>query len=86
MALLNGACGQANRIRICGQVVDIPVTRNQKFDSWDNLHNLPDAFRKAIRPIEDFTMLGVRRPRLQIEILGVAPGDLRESAAAQMEA
>lgn len=84
---MNGACGQANRIRICGQVVDIPVTRNQKFDSWDNLHNLPDDFRELIRPIEDFTMLGVRRPRLQIEILDVAPGDLREGeAGAQMEA
>lgn len=87
VALLNGACGQANRIRICGQVVDIPVTRNQKFDPWDNLHNLPDSLRKQIRPIEDFTMMGVRRPRLQIEILDIAPGDLRDGeAAAQMEA
>lgn len=76
IALLNGACGQANRIRICGQVVDIPVTRNQKTDRWDNLHNLPAASRERIRPIEDFTMLGVRRPRLQIEILDLAPASL----------
>ncbi len=81
VALLNGACGQANRIRICGQVVDIPVTRNQKFDLWENLHNLPDSFRKQIRPIEDFTMMGVRRPRLQIEILDIAPDDLNDGEA-----
>ena len=87
VALLNGACGQADRIRICGQVVDIPVTRNQKFDRWDNLHNLPDSLRQLIRPIEDFTMLAVRRPKLQIEILGMAPETLRDNdRAAQLEA
>ena len=86
VALLNGACGQADRVRICGQVVDIPVTRNQKFDEWDNLHNLPNGLRQAIRPIEDFTMMSVRRPRLQLEVLRIAAADLdADDAATRLE-
>ncbi len=73
VALLNGACGQADRVRIAGQIVDIPITRSQIDEEWDILHNLPRSLRELIRPIQDFSMMSVRRPRLQIEILTATP-------------
>ncbi len=79
IALLNGACGQAGRIRLRGQVVDVAITQGQKTENWAPFHSLPESLLNSIRPMQDFSMLGVRRPRLQIEILDVAPADFVES-------
>lgn len=69
IALVNGSCGQADRIEIAGQVVDIPVTEMHIKEEWDQMHPLPRSQKVTIRPIQDFGMTGVRRPRLQVEIL-----------------
>lgn len=77
IALLTGACGQSGRIRIRGQVVDVPVTLSQRGEEWDPFHNLPRSLLQSIRPMEDFSMMAVRRPRLQIEIIAVDPAVFR---------
>ena len=69
IALLNGNCGCSTHVKICGQVVDVPVTDQQKMDYWDLLAALPLTQKSNIRPIHDFGMSGVRRARLQFEIL-----------------
>lgn len=73
IALLNGAIGQANRISIKGQVVDIPISEEQKKEQWHHFHGLPKSLQDNIHPLQDFTMSVVRRPRLQIEILNIHP-------------
>lgn len=82
IALLNGAVGQANRIHISGQVVDIPITEEQKEEQWDYFHGLPKSLLEDIRPLQDFNMGVVRRPRLQLEILNARP---REFHSSQMD-
>ncbi|MBX7058366.1 MAG: hypothetical protein K1X75_09910 [Leptospirales bacterium] len=77
IALLNGACGQSGRIRIRGQVVDVPVTLSQRSEEWDPFHNLPRSLVASIRPMQDFSMMAVRRPRLQIEIISIDPAVFR---------
>lgn len=79
IALLNGAVGQANRIHISGQVVDIPITEEQKDEDWDYFHGLPISLMQDIRPLQDFNMGVVRRPRLQLEILNANPRDFKGS-------
>lgn len=73
IALLVGATGQSERLRIRGQVADIPISEEQRQEEWTPFHNLPRSHVASIRPMQDFTMLPVRRPRLQIEILAVDP-------------
>ncbi len=79
IALLNGACGTAGRILVTGQVVDVPVTSAQIDEVWDPYLNLPMSLMTRIRPIQDFGMTAVRRPRMHAEILEgvVGPGDDR---------
>ncbi|MCB1323090.1 MAG: hypothetical protein KDK34_22730, partial [Leptospiraceae bacterium] len=79
IALLNGVCGQADRLRICGQVVDIPITEEQKAEAWDPFHGLPNSLVPSIRPMQDFTMRTVRRARLQLELLDVHPTRFRQN-------
>lgn len=83
IALVNGSCGQGGRIEICGQVVDIPVTEMHIKEEWDHLHPLPRSQKVTIRPIQDFGMTGVRRPRLQVEILR---GKLKNATEAELAA
>ncbi len=40
-ALLEGACGQAGRVNICGQVVDLSYDKIFSEEEWDHFHNLP---------------------------------------------
>ena len=79
IALLNGACGQADRIRVCGQVVDVPISEDQKTEVWEPFFGLPKSLINSIRPMQDLTMRAVRRPRLQIEILGVRPREFKQT-------
>ncbi len=81
IALVNGSCGRADRIDIAGQVVDIPVTELHIKEEWDHLHPIPRSQKSSIRPIQDFGMTGVRRPRLQIEIL---EGKLKNASEAEL--
>ena len=69
VALLNGACGQSDRLLITGQIVDIPVTAAEKIEEWDPILSIPLSQKSTIRAIQDFGISGVRRARLQLEIL-----------------
>lgn len=73
IALLNGSCGQSDRIAVCGQIVDIPITAIQKRGDWDLFTHLPVESSVKIRPMQDMSMSGVRRPRLQLELLSALP-------------
>ena len=76
-ALLEGACGQAGRLRICGQVVDILLPIELINEEWEPFHNLPASSLGVIRPIEDWNMSGVRGARLQMEVLKVEPQNFK---------
>ncbi|MBE7437249.1 MAG: hypothetical protein HS115_02250 [Spirochaetales bacterium] len=77
IALFNGACGQSGHIVITGQVVDIPITESHRDEEWDLYTPIPYSQKKKIRPIQDFGMSGVRRPRLQLEVLNHGSRNLR---------
>ncbi|MCB1172346.1 MAG: hypothetical protein KDK39_02215 [Leptospiraceae bacterium] len=73
IALLSGAVGQADRITIKGQVVDVPVSEDQKEEEWDHFLGLPLSLINEIHPLQDFAMSLVRRPRLRLEVLNTTP-------------
>ena len=77
VALLEGACGQAGRVQICGQVVDLLISPEAKEQEWEPFHNVPLSSLTTISPIEDWDMSGVRGARLQVDILKVASQDFR---------
>ncbi len=85
IALLNGACGQGDRVSISGQVVDIPVTATQKTETWDLVNSIPASQKSKIRPIMDFGMAGVRKARLQLEILERPASAAKDGALTQEE-
>lgn len=68
-ALVTGICGQADRILVKGQVVDIPVMEDQLLEQWHPETMLPPSMASRIRPVQDMGMTNVRRARLQIEII-----------------
>ncbi len=74
-ALLEGACGQAGRVQVCGQVVDLCLNQQQIKDKWEPFYNLPHSSIHTIRPLEDLSMPSVKKARLQLEILDVRPQD-----------
>lgn len=82
IALVNGTISQAGRIEIRGQVVDIPVSEQQIKEDWDHLLPIPLSQKTSIKPIQDFGMTGVRRARLQIELLR---GKLKNVTVAELE-
>lgn len=84
-ALLEGACGQAGRVQICGQVVDLFLAAELVNEEWEPFHNLPLSSLGLIRPIEDWNMSAVRGARLQMEVLKIEPQNFKQDQADSYE-
>ena len=84
-ALLEGACGQAGRVQVCGQVVDLLLPLELADEEWEPFHNLPVSSLALIRPIEDWNMSGVRGARLQMEVLKVEAQNFKVAEAESYE-
>lgn len=68
IALFNGACGTADRVVIRGQVADVTLSAAPP-ESWDPILALPRDQVRMVRPLADFGLPGVRKPRLILEII-----------------
>ena len=82
-ALLEGACGQAGRVMICGQVVDLLIQFEDIEEKWQPFVNMSNFATQHIRPIHDLMMRTVRRARLRLAVLDIAPRDFDLEKAAE---
>lgn len=69
IALLNGACGTSNRVRIEGEILDVPVLQSHLNEPWSRTAMLPKSLMRRFRAVQDAGIAPVRSPKLKIEIL-----------------
>lgn len=69
IALLGGACGTAKRVRITGQILDVPVLQSHLNEPWSRTAMLPQSLVRRFRAVQDAGINPVRGPRLRIEVL-----------------
>lgn len=69
IALLAGACGTAGRVRITGQILDVPVLKSHLSEPWSRTAMLPKSLAHRFRAVQDAGINPVRGPHLRIEVI-----------------
>ncbi|MBW7859034.1 MAG: hypothetical protein H3C43_12250 [Leptonema sp. (in: Bacteria)] len=69
IALLNGACGTSDRVRVEGEILDVPVLQSHLNEPWSHTAMLPKSLMRRFRAVQDAGITPVRSPKLKIEVL-----------------
>lgn len=79
IALFTGACGTAQRVRIHGQIFDVPVLQSHLYEPWSPTAMLPRSMIRRFRAVQDAGITPVRGARLRLEVLPADTEDLKSA-------